>query len=159
MTIGDIIKNYRVRSELSMERFAERSGLSKGYVSMLEQNRNPKNGKEIRPSVETIKKVSATIGITVDELMAMLDEKQEVDLTGNGDSPSPREEKKSSILTAAEPESPHKGYLVGYPDPPMSKEEHEHLRKYHVIPTDGKKRVDNVLDYEYNAFQESEENK
>ena len=37
MTLGDLIKNYREETGMSMDEFAEKSGLSKGYISMLEK--------------------------------------------------------------------------------------------------------------------------
>ena len=55
MTLGEIVKEYRIAHNMSMDVFASRSGLSKGYISMLEKNVNPKNGKPITPSIETIK--------------------------------------------------------------------------------------------------------
>ena len=41
MTLGDLIKEYRSDHKLSMDEFAQRSGLSKAYVSILERNVNP----------------------------------------------------------------------------------------------------------------------
>lgn len=38
MTLGDIVKRYRSDNHLSMDDFARLSGLSKGYISMLERN-------------------------------------------------------------------------------------------------------------------------
>ncbi|HEQ7796970.1 TPA: helix-turn-helix transcriptional regulator, partial [Streptococcus pyogenes] len=38
MKLGEIIKNFREEKKLSMDRFAEKSGLTKGYISMLEKN-------------------------------------------------------------------------------------------------------------------------
>lgn len=78
MTLGEIIKNYRETHDLSMDAFAQKSGLSKGYISMLEKNKNPKNGKPITPSLETIKIVSNTIKIDINQLLQMLDEQQEL---------------------------------------------------------------------------------
>ena len=78
MTLGEIIKNYRETHDLSMDAFAQKSGLSKGYISMLEKNKNPKNGKPITPSLETIKIVSTTIKIDINQLLQILDEQQEL---------------------------------------------------------------------------------
>ena len=47
MNLGEIVKNYRDQHSLTMDEFAERSGLSKGYISMLEKNKNPANDKNI----------------------------------------------------------------------------------------------------------------
>ncbi|MCD3410335.1 XRE family transcriptional regulator [Streptococcus equi] len=76
MHIGKYIKKYRDTNNLSMAEFAKESGISKAYVSVLEKNRDPRNGKEIIPSIPIIKKVSDTIGISFDDLLNSLDENQ-----------------------------------------------------------------------------------
>ena len=43
MTIGDFVKIYREENDMSMEEFAKLCGVSKGYISMLENNTNPRN--------------------------------------------------------------------------------------------------------------------
>ena len=73
MTLGDLIKKYRDDNGMSMADFAEKSGLSKAYVSLLEKNRNPKTGKEITPSVDIIKKVADAIGMDFDEVFTSID--------------------------------------------------------------------------------------
>ena len=37
MTLGDVIYKYRSQHGLSMDKFSELSGISKGYISMLEK--------------------------------------------------------------------------------------------------------------------------
>ena len=39
MTLGEVIAAYRKEHGLSMEKFSELSGISKGYISMLEHNK------------------------------------------------------------------------------------------------------------------------
>jgi len=41
MTLVEIIIKYRTEHNLSQRAFAERCGVSNGYISMLEMNRNP----------------------------------------------------------------------------------------------------------------------
>ncbi len=81
MILGDLIKQYRKQNGCSMDVFAQKSGLSKAYISILERNVNPVNGKPVIPSLETIKAVSQTIGIDFNDVIAMLDEDQEVSLS------------------------------------------------------------------------------
>ena len=38
MTLGDVIYQYRTKHNISMDKFSELSGISKGYISMLEKN-------------------------------------------------------------------------------------------------------------------------
>lgn len=77
MILGDLIKQYRTETHTSMEQFAQKSGLSKAYVSILERNCNPVNGKTVVPSLETIKAVSSVIGMDFREVIALLDGGQE----------------------------------------------------------------------------------
>lgn len=78
MILGDLIKKYRSETGTSMEQFAKKSGISKAYVSILERNYNPVNGKPVVPSLETIKAVSNAIGVDFIDVIAMLDSNQPV---------------------------------------------------------------------------------
>lgn len=80
MILGELIKEYRTEKGMSMDQFAQRSGLSKAYVSILERNYNPVNGKPVVPSLETIKAVSLTIGKDFNDVIALLDGNQPVQL-------------------------------------------------------------------------------
>lgn len=77
-TLGEIIKSYREEKNISMDKFSELSGLSKGYISMLEKNKNPRTGDPIVPSLETYKSVSKAINISVDNLIKLVDGDEEV---------------------------------------------------------------------------------
>lgn len=74
MTLGDVIAEYRKITGMSMERFAELSGMSKGYVSMLERNKTQR-GDEPSPSFEKYRDVAKAIGMDVDELIRKVDGK------------------------------------------------------------------------------------
>lgn len=74
MILGDLIRQYRQEHSCSMEQFAKLSGLSKAYVSILERNVNPANGKPVIPSLETIKAVSQTINMDFNDVLALLDD-------------------------------------------------------------------------------------
>ncbi|RRD29215.1 XRE family transcriptional regulator, partial [Streptococcus minor] len=80
MHIGKFIKQYRKDNNLSMAEFAEKSGISKAYVSVLEKNKDPRNGKEIIPSIPTIKKISSAINISFDDILNALNEEQIISL-------------------------------------------------------------------------------
>ena len=73
MILGDFIHQYRKSQKMSMAKFAEISGLSKAYVSLLEKNKHPETGEPITPSVKTIKKVADAINIDFNELFNQLD--------------------------------------------------------------------------------------
>ena len=74
MRLGEIIKKYREEHEMSMSEFAKVSGLSKQYVSVLERGKHPSSGKSVAPSLEVIKKVAQAMGMSFDDLFAMLDD-------------------------------------------------------------------------------------
>ena len=74
MTLGEYIKQYRDDQGMSQRRFAEISGLSNSYISMLEQNQNSKNGKPIKPTLESLKIIAEATGITLDALLHRLDD-------------------------------------------------------------------------------------
>ena len=73
MTLGDVIKEYRTKNNMSMDTFADRSGISKAYISLLEKNKHPKTGKPIAPSINVIKQASSAIGVDFDTLFNMIE--------------------------------------------------------------------------------------
>lgn len=77
-TLGTIIRNYREEHGLSMDSFAQLSGLSKGYISMLEKNVNPRTGKAITPSLDTYNSVAKALNVDLDMLLSMVDSNEEV---------------------------------------------------------------------------------
>lgn len=81
MKIGSVIKEYRITHDLSMQEFADKCGLSKGYISMLEKGTHPQNNKEIIPSIDTVQKVATAMGISIDALLSMVDGDQNINLT------------------------------------------------------------------------------
>lgn len=80
LKLGEIIKNFREEKKLSMDRFAEKSGLTKGYISMLEKNEHPKSKKPIIPTEETLLKVAKGMGVDIDFVLSRLDSDQEIQI-------------------------------------------------------------------------------
>ena len=80
MKLGQIIKKYRVSHDMSMDDFAKVSGISKTYISMLENGINKKNGKEIVPTVEYIRKAAKGMFMQFDDLFAMVDGNTQINL-------------------------------------------------------------------------------
>ncbi|MEL7609468.1 MAG: XRE family transcriptional regulator [Bacillota bacterium] len=76
MTLGKIIKAFREEHRLSMDEFAAKCGISKSYISMLENNRNPQTGKPIAPSIDVVRKVANGVGADFDQLIRDLDDQQ-----------------------------------------------------------------------------------
>ena len=80
MKLGDVIREYRIKNRMSMGDFAKKSGISKPYVSMLESNKNSRDGKSIVPSITTLQKISRAINVSLNDLLHMLDSNQSIDL-------------------------------------------------------------------------------
>ena len=83
MTLGDIIRSYRETNNITLGEFANTCSLSKGYISMLENNINPRNNKPISPTLPSMAKVASGMGIDLDTLLKMLDKKQPVQLVSD----------------------------------------------------------------------------
>lgn len=81
MTIGNLVNTYRLEHDLPMQEFADKCGLSKSYISMLEKNINPRNNKPIIPTIDTYNKIASGMGIDLDSLLKMLDSNEPVDLS------------------------------------------------------------------------------
>lgn len=88
MTIGDMLKDYRKKNKMSQDKFVAKSGISKGYISMLENNTNSRNGKPIEPTLEMLRKLAFGMDIRLDELLLAVDGNQKISLR------TEREEKK-----------------------------------------------------------------
>ena len=80
MNLGEIIKKFRDDNELSMDKFAKMSGLSKAYISVLEKNKRPQTGKPVTPSIPVIKNVAEAMNMSFDELFNMLEDNQIVSI-------------------------------------------------------------------------------
>lgn len=85
MTLGDIIKKYRLERNLTMDSFAEKAGLSKGYISMLEKNENPRTKKPIIPTLDTYNSIAKALNIPLNKLICMVDPASEISLTDKND--------------------------------------------------------------------------
>lgn len=72
MTLGEIIKAYRTSHGMSQDAIAERSGLSKAYISILERNRNPKTGRPPVVSLKAIGALAAAVNSSFDEVFNQL---------------------------------------------------------------------------------------
>lgn len=73
MELQDFIKQYRKEKHLTMQEFADRCGLSKGYISMLESGRHPQSQRQIVPSIETYGKLAAGMDMQIDEFLRAID--------------------------------------------------------------------------------------
>lgn len=77
MFLGDLIKKYRTTNKLSLRDFAKKCGLSHTYISALEKNIDPRTGKPIAPTLDTVKYISKGMNISVEDILKILDSNQE----------------------------------------------------------------------------------
>jgi len=72
--IGKRIKQLRTSKGLSLTELAERADVAKSYLSNMERD------LQSNPSVQFLEKISATLGVTVEELLNDGQSQQESDL-------------------------------------------------------------------------------
>ena len=74
MTLSELLISYRKDHGFSQREFAARSGVSNGYISMLEKNINPSTGGPIVPSLTNLNKIAIAMGITIDDMFSIIDD-------------------------------------------------------------------------------------
>lgn len=67
MKIGEAIRKERTKKRISAYKISKSTGISLAYLSELE------NGKADNPTINILRKICDTIGISVDELLAKVD--------------------------------------------------------------------------------------
>ncbi len=73
MKLSDLIKNYRKNHKLSVRDFADLCGLSRSYVSVLENDTIPENtGKRVIPSLAIIQKLAKGMNMDPQRLMGLV---------------------------------------------------------------------------------------
>lgn len=87
MQLKDLVKSYRNAHNLSQRQFARRCELSNGYISMLENDLNPKTGLPLSPSIVALKRIANGMGISLNELLSSVDD-MSVDVSLLEDAPT-----------------------------------------------------------------------
>lgn len=128
MKLGELLKSYRTEHKLSMDAFCELSDLTKGYISMLEKNEHPKSKKPIVPSYETIEKIAKGMQISVEGLIDMLDDDQEIQINA-----TPPVLSKSSIQTIYdELKPPRQAKVLTYAEKQLDEQKSEETQPNEV---------------------------
>lgn len=65
--IGEYIRKYR--GDLSLREFADKCGISHTHLDSIEKGFDPRTGKPVRVTVETLKKIAKTMGMTINDLL------------------------------------------------------------------------------------------
>ena len=75
MKLSELIKKYRAINHLTMQEFADRANLSKGYISQLENEYSfSKGGSRMIPSLPKLKQISDAMKISLDDLLKTIDD-------------------------------------------------------------------------------------
>lgn len=75
MTLGEILIKYRSEHGLSQRQFANMcGGVTNGYISMVEQGKNPSTGKPVVPSIEKLGLFAKAMGISLHDLIKLADD-------------------------------------------------------------------------------------
>ena len=139
MTLGEVIKAYREKAGESMEVFANRCSLSKGYISMLERGINPRNDKPIAPTLPVVRKVAEAMGMSIDGLLEVIDGKTEITINM---------EKESDIKL----KNVHDPSLYGLPPDTLIA-----ARKMSQLPESNQKILRDLIDEMERAGKEAQE--
>lgn len=78
MYVGELIKEHRKNHNLSMQDFANISGISKAYIGVLEKIYNPKTKEPVAPTLEKMKAIASAMGMSLDEMLKALNTNQPV---------------------------------------------------------------------------------
>lgn len=82
MKLSDLIRDYRKQMNMSQREFSRKCELSNTYISFIENEKNPKTGRPLIPTLEQYRKIADGMNITVHRLFEMLDDDAPVDLGG-----------------------------------------------------------------------------
>ena len=91
MTFGELIGQYLRQNRQTYQQFADRCHVSKAYISMLVNGKNPKTGEPIKPTIQTYSDIADAMGLTIDRLFRIIDDAP-VALSKQSDAQQAREE-------------------------------------------------------------------
>lgn len=81
MLLKDLIAQYRAANNLSQRAFAAKCDVTNGYISMLENGKNPSTEKPIVPSLAKLTKIANGMDMSVQQLLQIVDD-MDVDISG-----------------------------------------------------------------------------
>jgi transcriptional regulator with XRE-family HTH domain len=65
--IGNFIKKYR--GDMSLREFAEKCDISHTHLDSIEKGYDPRTGKPVRVTVDTLKKIASAMNMSVNDLL------------------------------------------------------------------------------------------
>jgi len=76
MTLGELIHSYRKENRFSMQEFADKCGVSKAYIGLIELGKTGHGDKgDIDIKLSTYEKIARGLGMNVDDLFATIGKK------------------------------------------------------------------------------------
>ncbi len=100
MNLGELIKTYRLENGLSQRQFAILCGLSNGYISMLENGKNPSTNEPITPTLTQLQKIAVGMQLPLMDLLSVIDD-MPVDIPRNYNDPAVDDEVEEEYLLAS----------------------------------------------------------
>lgn len=97
MLLKDLLVQYRAAHNLSQRAFASKCGVTNGYISMLENGKNPATGKPVVPSLSRLSKIAAGMELSIQQLLQLADD-TEIDIGGSDSIDLPTQ--KQSVIDA-----------------------------------------------------------
>ncbi len=76
MTLSEYIIAFRTQNNISQRKLAEICELSNGYISMLENGKNPKTDLPITPTIPQLMKLAKGMGTNIGHLFNIIDDLQ-----------------------------------------------------------------------------------
>ena len=78
MKLNELVTEYRQEYNISQREFARRCDLSHGIIHLIERGTNPQTGKEMSQDLDTLKKITSGMGITLQELFERIGDSDSV---------------------------------------------------------------------------------
>lgn len=79
LLLRELIAQYRASNNLSQRAFAAKCDVTNGYISMLENGKNPATGKPVVPSLTKLSKIAEGMEMNLQQLLQLADD-MEVDI-------------------------------------------------------------------------------
>lgn len=90
-SLGKFIKAKRTAKKMSLRDFGNLAGLSHSYVDSLEKGVDPRSGKSVMPTIDTLVKLSRALNMPLDELLVAAGYLDHVSVEGPYFDPQPEE--------------------------------------------------------------------
>lgn len=70
--LGNIIKEFRESNSYSLREFSKICGISHTYIDKLEKGVDPRSGKPVEPTLDTLEKIAQSMNMTLETLLSKI---------------------------------------------------------------------------------------